>query len=245
MTTQLSTTLTTDSGFELAQRAGKLLAASTLVPQAYQNNLPNCVVALNMAGRLDADPLLVMQNLYIVHGRPAWSSQFLIATLNQSGRFTSLRYEFIGEKGADYYGCYAWAVERETGERIDGPVVTIELAKAEGWYSKNGSKWKTMPDLMLRYRAATFFVRTYAPEISMGLPTADEARETEEKDITSLAEVIPAGASRTEAVKAMLRNTPPAAVDFETGEISQDEVRQVIEGQADLISAPGNEEAAA
>ena len=244
MSTQLSTTLTTDSGFELAQRAGKLLAASTLVPQAYQGNLPNCVVALNMAQRLDADPLLVMQNLYIVHGRPAWSSQFLIATLNQSGRFTALRYEFVGEKGADSYGCYAWAVERDTGERIEGPVVTIEMAKAEGWYSKNGSKWKTMPDLMLRYRSATFFVRTYAPEISMGLPTADEAREIEEKDITPMGEVIPAGASRTETVKAMLRGNT-AAVDLETGEISTDLVRQVIEGSDDFIAGLEAGEAAA
>lgn len=245
MTTQLATTLTTDSGFELAQRAGKLLAASTLVPQAYQNNLPNCVVALNMAQRLDADPLLVMQNLYIVHGRPAWSSQFLIATLNQSGRFTSLRYEFVGEKGEDSYGCYAWAVERDTGERIEGPVVTIELAKAEGWYSKSGSKWKTMPDLMLRYRSATFFVRTYAPEISMGLPTADEAREIEEKDITPMAEVIPAGASRTEAVKAKLRGHPaPAPVDIDTGEIFDADDGQMIDGHSEFIAGLDAKDAA-
>ena len=119
MSNQLSTTLTTDAGFELAQRAGKLLSASDLVPQQFRGNLPNCVVALNMAQRLDADPLMIMQNIVIVHGRPTWSSQFLIATLNQSGRYTALRYEFVGEKGKDSYGCMAWAIERDTGDRID------------------------------------------------------------------------------------------------------------------------------
>ena len=80
-------------GFELAQRAAKLLAQSSLVPKEYQGNLPNCVIALNMAARMNADPLMVMQNLYIVHGKPGWSSQFLISTFNTSGRFSALRYE--------------------------------------------------------------------------------------------------------------------------------------------------------
>ncbi len=225
------TTLTTDAGFELAQRAGKLLAASDLVPQQFRGNLPNCVVALNMAQRLDADPLMVMQNIVIVHGRPTWSSQFLIATLNQSGRYTALRYEFVCEKGNESYGCYAWAIERDTGDRIEGPTITLTMAKEEGWSTKSGSKWKTMPDLMLRYRAAAFFVRTNAPEIAMGLPTSDEARDVIEKDmgdvevITPTATLVPA-ASRTEAVKARIapkkpQTSPAATVDTETGEISE------------------------
>ena len=77
--------------FELAQRAAKLLSTSTLVPKEYQGNLSNCVIALNMASRIDADPLMVMQNLVVVHGRPTWSSQFLIATVNTCGRFSALR----------------------------------------------------------------------------------------------------------------------------------------------------------
>lgn len=219
MSTQLAT-LTTDAGFELAQRAGKLLAASDLVPQQFRGNLPNCVVALNMAQRLSADPLMVMQNIVIVHGRPTWSSQFLIATLNQSGRYTALRYEFVGEKGKDTYGCFAWAIERDTGDKIEGPTVTLAMAKEEGWSTKNGSKWKTMPDLMLRYRAAAFFVRTNAPEIAMGLPTADEARDVEERDMGPAEVVQSAPVSRSEAVKARLRAVTPETVDTETGEIS-------------------------
>ena len=65
---------------ELMQTQAKLLANSSLVTKEYQNNLANCVIALNMANRMNADPLMVMQNLYIVHGKPSWSSQFLIST---------------------------------------------------------------------------------------------------------------------------------------------------------------------
>lgn len=161
--------------FELMQRGAKLLAASTLVPKEYQGNLPNCVIALNMAQRIGADPLLVMQNLYVVHGRPGWSAQFLIACFNQCGRFSAIRYRWTGTQAdGDAWGCQAYAKELSTNDIIDGPQITIALAKKEGWYQKNGSKWPSIPQLMLMYRAAAWLVRTHAPEISMGLQTAEE-----------------------------------------------------------------------
>lgn len=164
-------------GFDLMQRGAKLLAASTLVPQQYQGNLPNCVIALNMASRIGADPLLVMQSLYVVHGRPGWSAKFLIASFNQCGRFSAIRYEWVGDRDKDSWGCRAWATEKSTGEKIIGPLITIGLAKKEGWYEKSGSKWKTIPELMLQYRAAAWMVNTHAPEISMGLQTQDEIHD--------------------------------------------------------------------
>lgn len=177
-TTDIAPGFNSLQSFELSQRAAKLLAASTLVPKEFQNNIPNCVIALNMANRMQADPLMVMQNLYIVYGRPGWSSQFLISTFNTSGKFTALRYEFIGTPGKDDYGCKAWAIEKATGEKLEGSTITIALAKQEGWYSKSGSKWQTMPQQMLMYRAASWFIRAYAPELAMGMHTEDEIYDT-------------------------------------------------------------------
>jgi hypothetical protein len=162
-------------GFEDAQRMAGLLASSDLVPEQYRGkpNLGNAVIALEMANRIGASVLAVMQNLYIVHGRPAWSSQFLISCINASGRFSPLRYAMAGTEGQDDRQCVAWAQD-VTGERLEGPAVSVAMAKAEGWYAKNGSKWKTMPELMLRYRAATLFARLYAPELTMGIHTQEE-----------------------------------------------------------------------
>jgi hypothetical protein len=171
-------------GFELLQRGAKLLASSSLVPKEYQGNLPNCVIAMNMAQRVGADPLQVMQNLYVVHGRPGWSSQFLIATFNQCGKFSALRYEWTGNEGKDDWACRAYAVEKATGETLKGSWVSVGTAKKEGWYDKNGSKWKTMPQQMLMYRAASWFVRAYAPELSMGLQTVDEVRDVYDAVVT-------------------------------------------------------------
>jgi hypothetical protein len=162
-------------GFELIQRVAKAFATSTLVPTQYQGNVANAMLALNMAQRMDADPLMVMQNLNIIHGRPSWSSKFLIATFNNCGRFSAMRFEFEGDENSDGWRCRAYSIERSTGAELKGTWISIAMSKAEGWYGKPGSKWKTMPEQMLRYRAASFFIGTYAPEISMGFTTEEEA----------------------------------------------------------------------
>jgi len=170
--------------FALLQRVAGVLADSDLVPAIYKGRLPNCLIALNMAERLRADPLMVMQNLYIVKGKPGWSAKFLIATVNQSGKFSKLRYEWIGEPNTPEWGCRAWAIELLTNERLDGPWITWKLANAEGWVNKDGSKWKTMPLKMFMYRAGAWFVDVYAPELSMGLPTSEDLEDSPIIDLT-------------------------------------------------------------
>lgn len=165
--------------WELAQRKAKAYSRSSMVPKAYQNDpgVSNCIIALNLAHRLGVDELMVMQNLHIVQGRPAWSSSFLIASINQSGKFSSLRYDVDGEPGKDGYRVRAWAYEAATGERLDGTWITWDMVKVEGWLDKPGSKWKTMPEQMLMYRAAAFLCRAYAAEISLGIMTSEEAED--------------------------------------------------------------------
>lgn len=166
------------SNFEAAMRMAKALSSSSIVPVAYQGEkgLPNCIIALEMANRMGASPMMIMQNLYIVHGNPGWSSKFLISCLNSCGRFSPLRYEQESEN-TEKWRCRAYAVDKATGETLKGAWVSLEMARTEGWITKPGSKWKTMPELMLQYRAAAFFQRAYAPEISMGMQTAEEVQD--------------------------------------------------------------------
>lgn len=161
--------------FALAQREATALAKSSLVPKEFSGNVANCLIAMNLAKRTGFDALMVMQNLDVIHGRPSFRASFLIACVNACGRFTPLKYRISGD--GDERTCVAVAHDRETGDEIEGPPVSIKMAKDEGWYGKNGSKWKTMPDLMLRYRAAAFFARTIAPEVSLGMMTSDELED--------------------------------------------------------------------
>jgi hypothetical protein len=157
--------------FEHVQRVATMFSKSELVPKRYQGNVGNCVIALEMANRIGASPLMVMQNLDIILGKPSWSSKFLIASLNASGKFSPLRYEEDEQNGGR---TRAWAYDKMTGEKTFGAWVSMDMAKAEQWIDKSGSKWKTMPELMRRYRAASFFTNQFAPEVSMGLQTVEE-----------------------------------------------------------------------
>ena len=205
--------------FEAAQRMAKALSSSSLVPKDYQGNLPNTLIAMELASRVGASVFMVMQNLDIIHGRPSWRSQFLIATVNACGRFTPIRYDFQGDPGDKDWGCRAVAKDRETGEECVGPLVTMEMASAEGWATKNGSKWKTLPELMLCYRAATFWTRSYAPELSMGMHTADEVED---------AGMHPGPSAQADdlgsALQEVVQNAKVVEAEVETGELASDEL---------------------
>ena len=213
------------TNFNEAINAASFLSGSSLVPTDYRRWVPvknqygkavtnadgtpqlmenpnatsNCLIALNMANRMGYDPLMIMQNLYIIEGRPAWSSQFIIAAINACGKFDPLQFEIIneGEKEIEYVNsywengkklsakatvklenltCIAWTTDKK-GNRLQSDKISMEMAVKEGWYQKNGSKWQTMAGQMLRYRAAAFFGRIYAPEILMGIYAADEIRD--------------------------------------------------------------------
>jgi hypothetical protein len=172
--------------FEDGQRIAKALASSSLVPSQFQGQqgLANCIVALEIANRMGLSPLQVMQNLNIIHGRPSWSSQFIIALINGCGRFEPLRYEISGQN--DSLACYAVAKEKATGNDLKGPTVTMAMAKAEGWATKQGSKWRTMPELMIRYRSAAMWGRLFVPELLVGITqTQEEVIEIEEVKVSS------------------------------------------------------------
>ena len=170
------------AAFELLQRRAKMLASSTLIPKEFQGNMANCAIGLNIASRLGADPFMVLQNIDIIHGRPSFRASFLIAMVNASGRFSPLLFKLAGE--GQKRTCVAYAKDLASGELVEGPMISMEMAKAEGWSTKAGSKWITMPELMLRYRSAAFFARIYAPDITLGMQTAEELNDVGERDVT-------------------------------------------------------------
>lgn len=174
----------TSDNFIMAMQMAKALAESTIVPAIYQKNPSNCLIAIEMAQRMGVSAMMVMQNLYPIQGRPSWSSQFLIARINNSHKFDmELQYEETKDKDGKPFSCTAWTTK--DGRRVDGMTVDMQMAKDEGWIAKNGSKWKTMPQLMLRYRAASFFSRLNCPEVAMGLYTKEEAEDNDFEENTS------------------------------------------------------------
>lgn len=160
--------------FELIQRKASLYSASQIVPKEYQgkSGMPNCVVAMEMSSRLNLPVLQVMQNLYLIHGRPSWKAEFVIARINQSGTLKG-KLHFKG----DSKSCAAWGIDAHDGERLEGETVTWEMVQKFGWDKRDGSMWQKMPGQMFKYRAAAFFARVYCPEALLGLPVEGEMED--------------------------------------------------------------------
>ena len=202
--------------FNTMQRVCKMFANSDIVPDKYkvgkenplEKAMANCMIAIEMALRIGASPLMIMQNMYVVKGKPSWSSKFLIATVNTCGRFNPLQYRFT-EKGmvgmVDYntdspkqfdgknildIECVAFTTAKGSDVVLESSPISIRLAIKEGWYTKNNSKWQTMPKQMLMYRAASFWTNAYAPELSMGMRTVEEYQDMEDVDSQEVSELL-------------------------------------------------------
>lgn len=271
--------------FAVVQRMSNLFASSALVPDTYQvakvgkeQAVANCVIALDIATRIGASPLMVMQNLVIIYGRPSWSSKFLISTVNTCGRFEPLKFRFTEKgkmgkfnyieyekkwvnnpNGKDYYKteaitkefdgtkimdieCVAYTTTKGGKGVLESSPISLRMAVDEGWYTKNGSKWRTMPKQMLMYRAASFWTSAYAPELSMGMRTVEETQDivyVEAEDVTGQVEAEKAANANRETISFddttaddVAAGDAPANVDTETGEIKQQEEPDAPAGPA-------------
>lgn len=161
--------------FKELYKIAQNLCNSDMIPSSYHGKPQNVIVALEIANRMNVSPFMVMQNLYMVKGKPSWSGQACISLLKASKDFSYINPIYVGKQGTDSYGCYFKAISAKTGDELIGTTITIAMAKAEGWMSN--SKWKNMPEQMLAYRAASFFARIYLPNALMGLSTEGEVED--------------------------------------------------------------------
>ena len=159
---------------ELFKKA-QYLAKSDLVPDSYRNKPANCMIALETANRIGVSPLFVMEQLTIVRGRRSWSGQACGMLINNYPKFKDVELIYVGKEGEDSWGAYVTAVRKDNGKKIKGTTVTMAMAKAEGWTSN--SKWKSMPEQMLAYRAYAFFARVYCADVLNGFMVDGEPED--------------------------------------------------------------------
>ena len=185
--------------------AAQVFASSDFAPKSFQGNVGNCMVALDMANQLGMNVLTLMQQLYVIDGRPAVSTALANSLFNmaQGKKFSTIRLErgvdgmveydvMVKEKDARGYTTYRpsgkkkslpnyWAVayttNLKTGERFESPKVSVQTALDNGWLTKYQSKWQTLPELMCGYRAQAFLIRTYFPQVLLGVYFQDEMED--------------------------------------------------------------------
>lgn len=228
----------TPSTLDEAWRYATALSRTSFVPEAYRGKPDDCLIAIDTAMRLNVAPLMLLQNSYIVHGRPGMEAKLVIALVNNSGGFTDpLEYEVEGDDPAEKsYRVRAFATRASTGKVLYGPWITWSIVKAEGWDGKSGSKWKTMPGLMFAYRAAAWFARMHCPEVLMGMQTVDELddtgdrRKVESQDVTAMNGIAGAKAKLQQQAEQQPESSEPDASPPSDQEPSADAKEEATEG---------------
>lgn len=168
--------------FELEQRKAKAFVATDFFPAHLRKGdkeatIGAAIIVLDLAQRMNLGALEVAQSIYIIHGKPSFETKFLVARLNSSGLLKGRLNTILSPDGQS---AHCEAVDAQTGQLLRGTTITMDMARREGWLSKNGSKWQTMPELMMKYRAQSFFINEFFPEVKYGLKTSDEAEDINE-----------------------------------------------------------------
>lgn len=217
--------------FMMATQMAKAFAGSTIVPKEYHGHFENGLVAIELATRMKISPLAVMQNLDIIQGRPSWRASFLIGMINSSGKY-DMELQFLEEqdKNGKPFACTCWT--EKDGRKVTGIKVDMNMVNAEGWNRKPSSKWVTMPQVMLRYRAASFFARMNCPELTSGLYTAEEVSEFTE---------IPAEPMKVRP-NSIPFQTPPVLEERMAAPVPKKAEKQVVENVIDHSDAVEAEE---
>jgi hypothetical protein len=237
-----------------AIRLAEELANSTMIPDHFRGNRGDCLLALYESARHGMSPLEYMAVTYRVGGRITHEAKFIVAKINSSGRISGvLKYEFSGEiiRGDDLLvlpkstrKCTAWAIWKETGERIEQSI-DMKTAFLEGWTERKGAdgtkrsnKWHTMPDVMLQYRAAKFFGNMYTPDLTMGMVSREEAQEIQDAETVAVGEV-----QREIFVKGAEVNTEPEPVFNPAKQVVVE--AEVVQPEPTAAEAPQTERPAA
>jgi hypothetical protein len=194
-------------------RLAKAFSMSGMVPPHFQGKPEACLVAMLYAEQLGEHPMLLFQEMSVINGRPNTSSRFAISRANKSGLLQGpITWKAKGQ--GDALEVTATATMRETGEVITA-TVTMKEAIADNWV-KN-PKYRSIPEQMLRWRAATRLINLYIPEVLFGLGVREEA---EVRPVTVREEPATGSSVVAELNQKIIAGSTAATPDTDSGEES-------------------------
>lgn len=148
---------------------------SNIIPKELHGKTKELVELQKFADYRKEPLVVLLNNILFIDGKMGWKSTYIISKINSATKrfLQPLNYRSIGEEGKPSFGKIAYTYDVK-GNLMEGPAVTLDIAEKSGWTNKDNSSWNTIPELMLTYRAATFFGRIFCPDLFDGLHTSDE-----------------------------------------------------------------------
>jgi hypothetical protein len=147
----------------------KLLAASTLLPDAYRNQPANVLVAIEYGKALGLAPMAAIQGINVIKGKPTASASLIGSLVRMAGHrlrvtadSTKAVCQIVRSDDPDFTFTTTWTMERAASAGLT-----------------NNPSWQKFPDAMLKARAITECARDACPEVLAGVQyTAEELEPT-------------------------------------------------------------------
>jgi hypothetical protein len=154
-------------------RFAETVAASKIVPRAYQGDAGAVLVAVNLGSAMGLSPAESLYRIHVIEGKPSASAELITSNVRRAGHRLRIR--------GDAQSATVQIV------RADDPDFTYEvtwtMADAQRAGLTGKQVWKAYPAAMLRARAITECARQACPEALYGvIYSVEEAQETAEPD---------------------------------------------------------------
>ena len=183
------------AAMERLERIAELMASGkTTVPQHLRGSKGDCFAITLQSMQWGMNPFAVAQKTHLVNGTLGYEAQLVAAVINSSG-LAKDRFQFEwygpwekvigkfsihkGEKGEYRKPAWTMADEEGCGVRVwatlKGEVNprTLELLLAQA-RTRNSTLWADDPKQQLAYLAQKRWARLFAPDVILGVYTADE-----------------------------------------------------------------------
>ena len=118
---------------------------------------------------LNIDPIVALNQIYIVNGKPTCSAQLMIALANKSGALSRLD---IPDPGEVNDSATVIAVRKDRPDTEYRATFTMAMANKAGLATKDN--WKKYPGQMLIARAVSACLRQAVPDAIAGMYTVEE-----------------------------------------------------------------------
>lgn len=187
---------------ERLERIADLMSSGkTTVPAHLRGSKGDCFAIVLQSMQWGMNPIAVAQKTHLVNGTLGYEAQLVAAVINSSGAVKDrFAFEFFGpwekvigkfivkkgEKGEYRVPGWSFADEEGCGVRVSATlkgeavprVLELLLAQAR---VRNSTLWADDPKQQLAYLAEKKWSRLYAPDVILGVYTADELADPAEK----------------------------------------------------------------
>lgn len=189
---------------QMSRLAEMMANGRATVPMHLQGNPADCMAVIMQAAQWRMNPFAVAQKTHVVSGTLGYEAQLVNAVVCSSTKVKdSFHYEWFGDwtrvignfvtktsQKGNQYQVPNWtpADEKGLGVRVwatlkgesEPRVLELLLSQAQ---VRNSTLWASDPKQQLAYLAVKRWARLYAPDVILGVYTADELDDLPEKEL--------------------------------------------------------------